>query len=146
MLAEYRELKSAPTAPTDTGDREDRPYEVGPKEYEEADILELDGHLEQCASCRQALARYHFIGEQLRSMTAIEPPPEMHSSLMHALAKEQLHFIQRSAPGTVAIPEFLRPYLQEHAHSTQLPDSISAFSTAETGPLPVIYAKRKRSP
>jgi hypothetical protein len=146
MLAEYRELKSAPTAPTDTGDREDRPYEVGRKEYEEADILELDGHLEQCASCRQALARYHFIGEQLRSMTVIEPPAEMHASLMHALAREQLHFIQRSAPGTISTPEFLRPYLHEHTQSAQFPDSISAFSTADTGPLPVIYAKRKRHP
>ena len=146
MLAEYRELKSAPIGPIGTGDLEGRPYQAGRKEYEEADILELDAHLEECASCRLALARYNFIGEQLRSMTVIEPPPEMHTSLMHALAKEQLHFIQRSAPGTVATPEFLRPYLQEHTRSTPIPDSISAFSTAETGPLPIIHAKRKRHP
>ena len=146
MLAEYRELKSAPIGPTDMSDHEGRPYRAGRMEYDEADILELDAHLEQCASCRLVLARYNFIGEQLRSMTAIEPPPEMHTRLMHALAREQLHFMQRSAPGTVVTPEFLKPYLQEHTQSAQFPDAINAFSTAETGPLPVIYAKRKRHP
>ncbi|HEX6482625.1 MAG TPA: hypothetical protein VF043_27600, partial [Ktedonobacteraceae bacterium] len=141
MLAEYRELRSAPIGPTDTGN-----HEAGRKEYDEADILELDAHLKQCASCRQVLARYNFIGEQLRSLAIIEPPPEMHANLMHALAKEQLHFIQRSTSGTVSTPEFLKPYLQEHAQPRQFPDAISAFSTAETGPLPVIHAKRKRHP
>lgn len=121
MLTAYRELKNG-----------------------EVDTIELDVHLEECASCRQELARYTFIGEQVRSMTAIEPPPDMYAKLMHLLAKEQLEFIRRTAPGTVITPEFLKPYLQEHARSTHTSDLISAFSTAETGPLPIIQAKRKR--
>jgi len=134
MLAAYRDLKN-----------------------EEVATIELDAHLEQCASCRQALARYNFIGEQVRSLPVIEPPPGMHASLMHALANEQLRFIQRSAPDTVSTPAFLKPYLTERVTSladrattrdarTHIPDTISSFSTAETGPLPVIQAKRKPRP
>jgi len=121
MLTAYRELKNG-----------------------EVDTIELDVHLEECRSCRQELARSTFIGEQLRSMPTIEPPPDMHTKLMHVLAKEQLEFIRRSVPGTVPTPEFLKPYLQEHARSIHTSDLISAFSTAETGPLPIIHAKRKR--
>ena len=120
MLAAYRELKNG-----------------------EVDTLELDVHLEGCASCRQELARYMLIGEQVRSLPVIEPLPDMHVTLMHALAKVQLGFIRRSAPGTVITPEFLKPYIQEHVQSSHDSDLITAFSTAETGPLPIIQAKRK---
>ena len=113
---------------------------------EAVETLELDVHLEGCASCRQELARSMFIGEQLRSLTVVEPSPDMHTKLMHSLAKEQQGFIRHSAPGTGSTPEFLKPYLQEHAQSTDTSDLISAFSTAETGPLPIIQAKRKRRP
>src|SRR5258706_4283897 len=127
MLAAYRDLKN-----------------------EEINTLELDVHLEQCASCRQVLARYSFISEQVRSLPIIESPPEAYDSLMRALAKEQLWYIQQSAPVTIPTPEFLRPYLTERATTriatTHLPDSISTFSAAETGPLPIIHAKRKRRP
>ena len=127
MLAAYRELKS-----------------------EEVDTLELDVHLERCASCRAALARCTFIGEQVRSLPVIEPPPEMHANLMHVLAKEQLQYMQRSTPGTLSTPEFLRPYITERATTSvaptapHIPPSITAFSSAETGPLPIIRAKRKQ--
>ena len=120
MLAAYRELKNG-----------------------EVDTLELDVHLEGCASCRQELARYMLIGEQVRSLPVIEPLPDMHVTLMHALAKVQLGFIRRSAPGTVTTPEFLKPYIQEHVQSSHDSDLITAFSSAETGPLPIIQAKRK---
>lgn len=120
MLAAYRELKD-----------------------EEVDTIELDVHLEGCTSCRQELARYTFVGKQVRSMSVIEPSPDMHTKLMQALAKEQIAFIQRSAPGTVSTPDFLKPYLQEHAQSTHSLDLVATFSTAETGPLPIIQAKRK---
>jgi len=120
MLAAYRELKNG-----------------------EVDTLELDVHLEGCASCRQELARYMLIGEQVRSLPVIEPLPDMHATLMHAIAKVQLEFIRRSAPGTVITPEFLKPYIQEHIQSSHDSDLITAFSTAETGPLPIIQAKRK---
>ncbi|HKF38215.1 MAG TPA: hypothetical protein VKB35_15070, partial [Ktedonobacteraceae bacterium] len=120
LLAAYRELRSG-----------------------EVDTLELDVHLEGCASCRQELARYMLIGEQVRSLPVIEPLPDMHVTLMHALAKVQLEFSRRSAPGTVITPEFLQPYMQEHAQSTHDSDVITAFSTAETGPLPIIQARGK---
>jgi len=110
------------------------------------ETIELDVHLEGCVSCRQELARFLFIGEQLRSLPRIEPLPGMHTKLMHALAKEQLEFIRQSAPGTVTTPEFLKPYLQEHAQSAHNSDPITVFSTAETGPLPIIQAKRKPRP
>jgi hypothetical protein len=120
MLAAYRELKNG-----------------------EVDTLELDVHLEGCASCRQELARSMLIGEQVRSLPVIEPLPDMHATLMHALAKVQLGFIRRSAPGTVITPEFLKPYIQEHVQSSHDSDLITAFSTADTGPLPIIQARRR---
>lgn len=110
------------------------------------ETIELDVHLEGCASCRQELARSMFVGHQLRSLPEVEPSSEMHAKLMRALAKEHLEFVRHSAPGTVSTPEFLKPYLHEHAQSTHSSDPISAFSTAETGPLPIIQARRKRRP
>ncbi len=123
LLAAYRELKN-----------------------EEVDAIELDVHLEECASCRQELARSLFISEKIRSLPVIETPPDMHAKFMRALAQQQVEFIRRSAPGTVLTPEFLKPYLLEHAQSTHRSDLIAAFSTAETGPLPLIQAKRKPRP
>ncbi|HYB02216.1 MAG TPA: zf-HC2 domain-containing protein [Ktedonobacteraceae bacterium] len=115
--------------------------------YRELDIrgietIELDIHLESCESCRQELVRQMFVGEQLRALPAVEPLPDMHTKLMHALAEEQLEFMRRS-PGTIHPPEFLKPYLHEHVQSTQTSHQITAFSTAETGPLPIIQAKHK---
>jgi len=101
------------------------------------ETIELDVHLEGCASCRQELARSMFIGQRLISLPEVEPLPDMHAKLMRALAKEHLEFTKHAVPGTVATPEFLKPYLQEHAQSTHSSDPISAFSTAETGPLPI---------
>ena len=54
------------------------------------ETIELDVHLEGCASCRQELACQMFIGEQLGSLPVVEPPPDMHPKLMRALAKEHL--------------------------------------------------------
>lgn len=106
--------------------------------------LELDVHLERCASCREELARDMFIGEQLRAFPVIEPAPDMRERLMQALAKEHAQFAQKAVPGTVPTPEFLKPYLR--AHSTHNSNVYSAFSSAETGPLPIIRAKRKGRP
>ena len=112
-------------------------------ENREVETIGLDIHLESCESCRQELARQIFVGEQLRALPAVEPLPDMHSKLLHALAKEQLEFIRRSPIGTVTTPEFLKPYLHEHAQSTHASDLVATFSTAETGPLPIIQTKRK---
>lgn len=123
LLSAYRELKN-----------------------EEIDTAELDAHLETCAACREALASYTLIGEQVRSAPTFEPPPDLHAKLMKALADEQLKFLQKSAPGKASTPAFLKPYLQERAEETQNQDDIAALSTAETGPLPFIQTRRKRRP
>jgi hypothetical protein len=120
MLTAYRELKNGTT-----------------------DTTELDVHLEQCASCRQFLAASTFVGKALRDLPEIEPPLEMRAQLMHRLAGEHLQFMQKAPHGSVTTPEFLKPYLQEHAQSTQTAHSISALSTADTGPLPMIRDRRR---
>src|SRR5258707_14415660 len=120
MLAAYRELKNG-----------------------EVDTIELDVHLEGCASCREELARYMLIGDQIRSLPIVEPLPDMHAEFMQALAPDQGKFIWNSIPGTVSTPEFLKPYIQEHAQSTHNSSMIAAFSKPETCPLPAIHTKRK---
>lgn len=113
---------------------------------EKIDTAELDAHLETCAACREALASYTLVGKHLRAAPPLTPPPQLHDRLMKALADEQLKFLQKSAPGKASTPEFLKPYLQERAEETQHQDDIAALSTAETGPLPFIQARRKRRP
>lgn len=109
-----------------------------------ADTIELELHLEQCAACRQVLAQYSLIGEQIRSLPAIRPAPTAQAKLMSALAAEYLRSMQRSHHGTQPTPEFLKPYLQEHAQNTYATTPLVAFSTAETGPLPAIRTIQKR--
>ena len=111
---------------------------------EQIDTTELDVHLEQCASCREVLARYSLIGEQVRALPPLAPSPDMHTKLMKALANEHAQFLQRSPSTTPPTPEFLKPYLREHATATQKTDSFAAFSTADTGPLPIIRVARKK--
>lgn len=110
------------------------------------DVIELEEHLERCASCRQFLALSRQVGEQVRSLPTIEPPPDMHAKLMRALAAEHSRFIQQSAPATPPSPDFLKPYLQEHAQHSHATDPFAAFSTAETGPLPILQTIRKQRP
>ncbi len=121
LLSAYRELKSG-----------------------ELETIELDEHLETCASCREVLASYAQIGEQMRSAPTFVPPIDLHAKLMRALADEQMKMLQKSTPGTVSTPEFLKPYLQERVQEAQEHDEIAAFSTAKTGPLPVLATPRKR--
>ncbi|MFL5697697.1 MAG: anti-sigma factor family protein [Ktedonobacteraceae bacterium] len=121
LLATYRELKNG-----------------------EVDIAELDVHLEECSSCRQVLAGYSFIGEQVRSLPPLEPSPHMHTKLMKALAVEYTQFIQHSSTVTSPTPEFLKPYLREHMPSSHKTDSLTTFSSADTGPLPVLHSPHKK--
>jgi hypothetical protein len=110
----------------------------------ELDTTDLDKHLEACAACRKVLASYALVGEQMRSAPALPPSQDMHERLMQALADEQLKMLQKSAPGEVFTPLFLKPYLQKRAQETQKPNNIAVFSTAETGPLPHLTSRRKR--
>lgn len=112
----------------------------------EVDTTALDEHLEQCSSCREVLARYSFIGEQVRSLPPLEPAPDLHAKLMKALASEHMHFMQRST-STPPPPEFLKPYLRGHTSSSHKSDAFVAFSSADTGPLPIVQVapKKRRS-
>ncbi len=65
---------------------------------------------------------------------------------MRALAREHAQFLQKASPGSAPTPEFLKPYLQEQARVTQIPNHLSALSTAETGPLPIIHVRHRRRP
>lgn len=106
------------------------------------DTTELDAHLEQCAACREALARSQIVGERIRSLSPVAPSPVLQSRLMEALAVEHARFVQRS-PVAPAAPDFLRPYLHDHARSLHDHHPLAAFSTAETGPLPMLPAGKK---
>src|SRR5947208_2196910 len=112
----------------------------------EVDSTELVEHLEQCSSCREVLARNSMIGEQVRSMPAVEPPAEMYTKLMETLAVEHVKFIQHSRVASPP-PDFLKPYLREQIHFPRKTHSLTAFSTAETGPLPILRTvpKTRRS-
>ncbi len=109
----------------------------------EIDTTELDAHLEECAACREVLASYTQLGEQMRTVPVIASSKDMHAKLMSALADEQLKFLKKSAPGQDSTPEFLKPYLQQK-EATQHKKALADFSTAETGPLPFIPARHRR--
>ncbi|MGH2508690.1 MAG: anti-sigma factor family protein, partial [Ktedonobacteraceae bacterium] len=110
----------------------------------ELDTIELDAHLAGCATCRDALASYTQIGESVRAVPLCAPPPDLRAKLMRALAEEQMKMLQKSAPGKVPTPEFLKPYIQEKAQNAPSHDEMVALSTAKTGPLPLMPRQRKR--
>lgn len=119
MLVIYREL---PEHPTDTP--------------------ELADHLAHCADCKGAYAQGQFIRERIRSMPQIDPDPGAHHKLMQALAAEHVRFLQRTPVSTSSTPTpaFLAPYLKDLAKQSSRADSLVAFSTADTGPLPIVRA------
>lgn len=65
---------------------------------------------------------------------------------MQALAAEHVRFLQHtsSTARVTPAPAFLAPYLADLAKQETRVDSLAVFSTAETGPLPVIQAMRPR--
>ncbi|HTK10884.1 MAG TPA: hypothetical protein VL485_27175 [Ktedonobacteraceae bacterium] len=121
MLAAYRDLKN-----------------------EQTDTTELEIHLATCADCRQQLDQYNLLGRRIRALPRIDAASGTHTRLMQALAKEHALYLQRNTASTQArsVPEFLVPYLQQQA--TPHTDALTAFSTAKTGPLPVITLNNKR--
>jgi hypothetical protein len=98
-------------------------------------------HLEDCADCRKALAQYDLIGREIRGLPEVEPSPDAYTKLMRALAVEHARFIQNTASSETqtSTPTFLAPYLKQ-IHNDRQDEVIAAFSTAETGPLPMIAA------
>lgn len=108
------------------------------------DTTELDVHLEHCAACRQVLAYSTIVGEQVRALPSIEPSPNMYTSLMGKLAIEHAKHLQQEGSNALPPPAFLKPYIQEHLHSRKKTSPLAAFSTADTGPIPVLPALRKK--
>ena len=113
------------------------------------DTTELDVHLEQCAACRQVLAQQNVVGERVRLLPTLEPAPDAHGKLMRALAAEHTHFLQHSsnahASSASSVPDFLKPYISKPMQvSEKNSQTLRAFSTADTGPLPVVPMKRKK--
>lgn len=104
---------------------------------------ELEAHLEGCASCRQVLEEQAMIGEGLRSLPTLEPSPAAYDKLMQTLAVEHVHYLQHASPATAPppTPMFLMPYLKESAPHI---GTLTALSTAATGPLPMIQSARRR--
>ena len=121
MLAAYREIKNG-----------------------QVDAVALERHLGSCAECKAFLAQGNFIGGRLRALPEVELPADAHTKLMKALAVEHARFIQQSPASkqSIPVPVFLAPYLMEQGQ--EIPDNIAAFSTADTGPLPIIQMPRKR--
>jgi len=124
MLAAYREL-----------------------ERNKDDTIGIAGHLEQCAECRGFLALQKSVGEQVRLLPTLAPAPDAHTKLMQALAAEHARFLQRSstahASSASSVPDFLKPYMKEQVPA-RASETLKAFSTAETGPLPVLPLRRKK--
>jgi hypothetical protein len=121
MLAAYREIKNR-----------------------QVDAVALERHLSSCAECKAFFAQGKLVGERLRALPEIELPADAHTKLMKALAGEHAHFIHQSPASKqfIPVPVFLAPYLKEQGQ--EIPDHIAAFSTADTGPLPVIQMPRTR--
>ncbi len=121
LLAAYRELKKG-----------------------QMDTTALEVHLSSCAACRTYLTQGSLVGERLSALPTIKPPADARTKLMKALATEHARFIQNAPASTQSppVPAFLAPYLKEHAQETA--NNIAAFSTADTGPLPVIQTPSKR--
>jgi hypothetical protein len=122
LLAEYRELKKG-----------------------QADTTELDNHLESCSECRQWFAEQTHIGVRIRALPSIEPSSNAHARLMQALAAEHVRYMQRSvAPSATPPPAFLKPYIKEQARKLPTTEALTAFASAQTGPLPIIQMPRRR--
>jgi hypothetical protein len=121
LLAAYRELKNG-----------------------QMDTVALEVHLSSCTACKEFLAQGKLVGERIRALPKIKLSADAQTNLMKALATEHAHFIQQSSASkqSIPVPMFLTPYLAEQGQ--EIPDNIAAFSTADTGPLPVIQMPRKR--
>ncbi len=112
------------------------------------ETVALDQHVAGCSECRQLLAQQCRVGEQIRSLPALEPSSQAYTHLMQALAVEHTRFIHRasSSAALTPVPDFLKPYLKGHVSKDPQTDALTAFSRADTGPLPVIRPVPKRAP
>lgn len=113
----------------------------------QVDITQLEVHLANCATCRDVLNQYTLVGERIRELPPIELPADAHTRLMNALAVEHARFLERTTSSAISTPtpDFLKPYLKEQIPTGSHSDALRAFSSADTGPLPIIHPIQKRA-
>lgn len=113
----------------------------------QTDMHALEEHLSQCTACKEVQTQYDLAGERFRALPRIEPLPDAHTKLMKALATEHIRFIQSTLAPIAATPTppFLVPYLKDLAQTPHV-NHLAAFSTADTGPIPIIQQSTKRRP
>jgi hypothetical protein len=112
----------------------------------QTDTIALDVHLTKCADCRTLFDQHSLVGERIRSLPPVEVSSEAHNKLLRALAVEHRRFLQRSSSSAIQTPtpDFLKPYLKEQIHHERRTDALASFSSAETGPLPIVRPVQKR--
>jgi hypothetical protein len=133
------------------------------RELSDIQSIELDTHLETCAACRQVLAQQGMVNEQLHLLPTLSPDTDAHTKLMRVLAAEHAAYLQRMSASTTSakpVPDFLKPYIKEHVRETATTvaasrrakratsgaGTLAAFSTAETGPLPILTKRQRQRP
>lgn len=111
------------------------------------EVVALQKHLSKCDACQQTHVQYKRIGTQIRSLPQIEPSPDAHMKLMQALAVQHVHFIQRTHSSAVSTPTpaFLIPYVKDLGKQPAHANNLIAFSTADTGSLPIVRSLKRRS-
>lgn len=105
----------------------------------------IEAHLSQCAACKKVQDQYNLTEEGIRTLPRIEPLPDAHTKLLQALASEHVRFIQYTSAATPT-PTFLAPYLKDLARNAAYANNLAAFSTADTGPIPIVQGSTKRRP
>ncbi len=100
----------------------------------------LNEHLDHCDACAQEFAHAQMLINALHELPSIAPAPGARDRLMRALAEEHVHFLQHTPTSAISTPtpSFLVPYIKDISPKKPAAESLAAFSTANTGPLPVI--------
>ena len=113
---------------------------------DQANATALELHLEHCSLCSRELHHYHLVGQRLHALPSIEPSATAYTRLMQALAKEHMRFLERSSSSDIAtpVPDFLEPYLREYHQQATSISTLTAFSSADTHPLPVLNLPPQR--
>jgi hypothetical protein len=115
-------------------------------QHGQVDTTALEEHLQNCLLCRQYYEQQKSVGEHIRMLPSIGPNSEAHTKLMQALAVEHVRYLRQASAATPAPPPpaFLKPYLSEQLSHAQRTDSLTAFSTADTGPMPIVQLPKKQ--
>lgn len=70
-------------------------------DWSPGDVALLREHLTTCAECRRVEAAYREVGERVRRLPSIAPPPEFREAVFAAIRAEE----RRVAPGVVQLSQ-----------------------------------------